>query len=75
MSYPDRSTSSRTRRIKKGGENVTDMKRITVSFPDNIVRELERLKKTKKYATAPYSMIIRDLVQRGLEKAAKGGTT
>ena len=54
---------------------MTDMKRITVSFPDNIVRELERLKKTKKYATAPYSMIIRDLVQRGLEKAAKGGTT
>ena len=49
------------------------MKRITVSFPDEIVRELEKLKKTKNYATAPYSMIIRDLVQRGLEKA-KGGT-
>ena len=52
---------------------MTDMKRITVSFTDDIVRELDKLKRTKKYMNAPMSAIIRDLVLKGLEKS-KGGT-
>lgn len=45
---------------------MTDMKRTTVSFPDEIVDELERLKRTPEYEKCTYSEIIRRLVLRGL---------
>ena len=51
---------------------MTQMKRITVSFPDSIIIQIERLKRTERYKGAPDSMIIRDLVQKGLERS-KGG--
>ena len=46
---------------------MTDMKRTTVSFPDEIVMELEKLKKSSGYEKCTYSEIIRRLVIRGLE--------
>lgn len=46
---------------------MTDMKRTTVSFPDNIVSELERLKQTDEFKKCTYSEIIRRLVERGVK--------
>lgn len=45
---------------------MTEMKRTTVSFPDEIVEEIERLKSTTEYGKCTYSEIIRKLVLRGL---------
>lgn len=45
---------------------MTEMKRTTVSFPDEIVEEIERLKSTPEYGECTYSEIIRKLVLRGL---------
>lgn len=48
---------------------MTNMKRTTVSFPDEIVLALEELKNTPEFRDCTYSEIIRRLVVRGLEKA------
>lgn len=50
---------------------MTDMKRTTVSFPDEIVSELERLKRTDEFQNCTYSEIIRRLVIRGLNIEAE----
>lgn len=47
---------------------MTNMKRTTVSLPDKIVEELDRLKKTDEFANCTYSEIIRRLMLRGLDK-------
>lgn len=54
---------------------MTDMKRITVSLPDDLVAALDHLKQAPRYAGKPYSVIIRDLVRAGLLHIAKGGKT
>lgn len=55
---------------RKGGEKMTDMKRATVSFPDDIVDAIEALRKTEEHERDSYSEIVRFLVTRGLEKLA-----
>jgi hypothetical protein len=57
----------------KGGEIMTDMKRITVALPDNMMKSIDALKQSDDFKGRPYSEIIRALVQRGLDKAKKGG--
>ena len=53
---------------------MTDMKRITISVTDEIDKAVEELKKTDEFRDAPYSGIIRQLVERGL-KAKKEATS
>lgn len=43
------------------------MKRITISFPDDIGAQLEELKKTDRFAGRPYSELIRYLVTLGIQ--------
>jgi metal-responsive CopG/Arc/MetJ family transcriptional regulator len=62
VSYAHKYTTFEERRM-----TMTDMKRTTVSFPDEIVMELEKLKKSSGYEKCTYSEIIRRLVIRGLE--------
>lgn len=50
---------------------MTDMKRITVSFPDDLDVKIIELRKTDEFARCTYSEIIRRLVQRGLEMGEK----
>lgn len=50
---------------------MTDMKRTTVSFPDEIVIAMDRLKQTEEYSNCTYSEIIRRLVVRGLEQESQ----
>lgn len=46
---------------------MTNMRRITVSFPDDIEHCLDALKKTESNAKCSYAEIIRRLVRVGLE--------
>lgn len=46
---------------------MTEMKRITVSFPDEIGDQLEALKRTDRFAGRPYSEMIRYLVSLGIQ--------
>lgn len=52
---------------------MTDMKRITVSLPDDMADSIEALKQTDDFKGRPYSEIIRVLVQRGMGKMKKEG--
>jgi Arc/MetJ-type ribon-helix-helix transcriptional regulator len=52
---------------------MTDMKRITVSMPDEMVEALDVLKRSDEFAGKPYSEIIRTLIQIGLDRWKKGG--
>ena len=54
----------------KGGRCVTNMKRVTVSLPDDVDKRLMKLKQTKKFAKSSYSEVIRQVLQRGLEKGS-----
>ena len=47
---------------------MTNMKRVTVSLPDDVDKRLMKLKQTKKFAKSSYSEVIRQVLQRGLEK-------
>lgn len=53
---------------------MTDMKRISVSLPDDMVFSLDELRKTEDFKDFPYSELIRVLARRGLDKAKKGGS-
>ena len=52
---------------------MTDMKRISVSMPDDMVEALEKLRKTPEFENKPYSEVIRTLIQVGLDRWKKGG--
>ena len=49
---------------------MTDMKRTTVSLPDEMVARLERMKqsKEKEYGKITYSELIRRMVEAGLDR-------
>lgn len=50
---------------------MTNMKRITVSFPDDTTSQLEQLKRTEQFAGRPYSELIRYLVSVGIRSQSK----
>ena len=50
---------------------MTDMKRITVSLPDEMVALLDELKRTEEYRGKPYSELLRSMIQVGLAKSKK----
>lgn len=47
---------------------MTDMKRTTVSLPDDMVAALNELKKKDEFRRVSYSELIRIMIQRGLAK-------
>lgn len=49
---------------------MTDMKRITISLTDELNEALEAVKRSEEYKNAPYSAIIRALIERGLKAKA-----
>ena len=50
---------------------MTDMRRITVSIPDEVDRKIINLRKTEGFERCTYSEIVRQIVLRGLEKVAE----
>lgn len=47
---------------------MTDMKRTTISLPDELAEALDILKQTDEFKNASYSELIRVMIQRGLDK-------
>ncbi len=45
---------------------MTDMKRTTISLPDELVDALEELRSTEEFSGITYSELIRILIKRGL---------
>ena len=52
---------------------MTNMKRVTVSLPDDVRAAIDALKQTDDFEGRPYSEIIRALVRRGLDKTKQEG--
>lgn len=50
---------------------MTNMKRISISFPDDIDAKIYNLRKNEEYVKCSYSEIIRRLVRIGLKVEAK----
>ena len=48
---------------------MTDMKRLTVSLPDEMVVILDELKSSAEYKDKPYSELLRSMIQIGLAKS------
>lgn len=46
---------------------MTDMRRVTISLPNDIDMRILRLKKTNRFLKASYSEIVRQLLVKGLE--------
>lgn len=49
---------------------MTDMKRMTISFTDELDAAILELRKTDEFKNANYSKIVRYLVEKGLAVAA-----
>lgn len=45
---------------------MTNMRRITVSLPDDLVAILDEMKQTAEYKNKPYSELLRAMIQRGI---------
>jgi hypothetical protein len=56
---------------KGGMQQMTDMRRVTISLPEDIDKRILRLKKTNKFVRESYSEIVRQLLLKGLEKEMK----
>lgn len=48
---------------------MTDMKRLSVSLPDEMVELLDELKSSEEYRDKPYSELLRSMIQIGLAKS------
>ena len=46
---------------------MTDMTRMTVSFPDDIDARILELRKTERFSRSSYSSLVRYLVELGLK--------
>lgn len=50
---------------------MTDMKRVTISFTDDLAESIDCLRQTEQFKRASYSKIVRYLVERGLASEAR----
>lgn len=53
---------------------MTEMKRLTISFPDEIDAAICQLRKMDEFAGRSYSEIVRQLITRGLNNAKTGSS-
>ena len=47
---------------------MTDMRRVTIAFPDDIDKRILELKKEDRFVRCSYSEIVRQILSRGFEK-------
>ena len=50
---------------------MTDMRRVTISLPEDIDKRILRLKKTNKFVRESYSEIVRQLLLKGRTQKSK----
>lgn len=55
----------------KGGIYMTNMRRVTISIPEEIDKKVLELKKNDKFVRSSYSEIVRMLLLSGIEKNSK----
>lgn len=46
---------------------MTDMRRVSISIPDELDKKILELRKTKRFIRCSYSEIVRQLVAQGFE--------
>lgn len=51
---------------------MTEMKRITVAFPEDIDKAIYELRKDDRFVKCSYSEIVRRMVEMGIESDRKG---
>ena len=59
------------RTIHEEVKNVTEMRRVTISIPEEIDKAVLEMKKTDEFVRDSYSEIIRKLLLAGLAKVKK----
>lgn len=55
----------------KGGNYMTEMRRVTISIPNELDKKVLELKKDDRFIRCSYSEIVRMLLQAGLEAEDK----
>lgn len=50
---------------------MTNMKRITVSLPDEMVAVLDVMKQSAEFRNKPYSELLRAMIQLGIENSRR----
>lgn len=61
------SIASKKFRTKKGGINMTDMRRITISLPEELDKKILELKKSDHFVRCSYSEIVRQMMEHGYQ--------
>ena len=51
---------------------MTEMRRGTISLPDDLDKRILKLRKTNRFIRVSYSEIVRQLLLKGLESERKG---
>lgn len=59
--------------LLKGGYEMTDMRRVTISLPDELDKAILELRKDSRFVRCSYAEIVRTLLERGLEIKAQAG--
>lgn len=52
---------------------MTDMRRTTISLPDELVAQIFALRKDDRFTRCSYSELIRQLAEKGLSMLEDGG--
>ena len=58
-------------KFEKGELTMTDMKRTTVSLPDDLVAAIDKLREREDFAKLTYSEVLRRLIIAGLPESGK----
>jgi hypothetical protein len=61
--------------IRNGKEvkKMTDMRRVTISIPEDMDRKIVNLRQSDSFVRSSYSELVRMLIDLGLERVAKKG--
>ena len=54
---------------------MTDMRRITISIPDELDKKIVEVRKDDRFIRCTYSEIVRQILANGLEKLSAETTT
>jgi hypothetical protein len=60
-------------RTGKEVKKMTDMRRVTISIPEDVDRKIVNLRQSDSFVRSSYSELVRMLIDLGLERVAKKG--
>lgn len=59
--------------MAKEDESMTEMKRVTISVPDDLDSRIFAMRKTDEFISCSYSEIVRRLLEAGLKAIVEEG--